>query len=176
MKGSIEAAFDELAKRWRPLLDVFKDNGQNCCFEVHPGEDIFDGETFEMFLARVNGHEACQIDHQQRAQHLQHPGHRQAAEALQPGGVLRRAETQLALTVCLQPDRRADERRDAGVDDGRRRQRLEGVQALVRGVVRMAFVLRDRSLGTTTMRPELASCTSKLSSMAEGATSALKNS
>ncbi len=28
------------AKRWQPLLDVFKDNGQNCCFEVHPGEDI----------------------------------------------------------------------------------------------------------------------------------------
>jgi sugar phosphate isomerase/epimerase len=59
--GLIEAAFDELAKRWKPLLDVFKDNGQNCCFEVHPGEDIFDGETFEMFLERVNGHEACHI-------------------------------------------------------------------------------------------------------------------
>jgi sugar phosphate isomerase/epimerase len=59
--GLIEAAFDELAKRWTPILDVFKDNGQNCCFEVHPGEDIFDGETFEMFLERVKGHEACQI-------------------------------------------------------------------------------------------------------------------
>ena len=59
--GLIEAAFDELAKRWRPILDVFKDNGQNCCYEVHPGEDIFDGTTFEMFLERVNGHEACQI-------------------------------------------------------------------------------------------------------------------
>ena len=59
--GLIEAAFDELAKRWKPILDVFKDNGQNCCFEVHPGEDIFDGETFEMFLERVNGHEACNI-------------------------------------------------------------------------------------------------------------------
>jgi sugar phosphate isomerase/epimerase len=59
--GLIEAAFDELARRWRPILDVFKDNGQNCCFEVHPGEDIFDGTTFEMFLERVNGHEACQI-------------------------------------------------------------------------------------------------------------------
>jgi sugar phosphate isomerase/epimerase len=59
--GLIEAAFDELAKRWRPILDVFRENGQNCCFEVHPGEDIFDGTTFEMFLERVNGHEACNI-------------------------------------------------------------------------------------------------------------------
>ena len=59
--GLIEAAFDELAKRWKPILDVFEDNGQNCCFEVHPGEDIFDGTTFEMFLERVKGHEACNI-------------------------------------------------------------------------------------------------------------------
>src|SRR6187399_3765611 len=59
--GLVEAAFDELAKRWKPILDVFKENGQNCCFEVHPGEDIFDGTTFEMFLGRVNGHEACNI-------------------------------------------------------------------------------------------------------------------
>jgi len=28
---------------------------------VHPGEDIFDGETFEMFLERVKGHKACHI-------------------------------------------------------------------------------------------------------------------
>jgi sugar phosphate isomerase/epimerase len=59
--GLIEAAFDELAKRWKPILDIFEANGQNCCFEVHPGEDIFDGETLEMFLERVNGHPACQI-------------------------------------------------------------------------------------------------------------------
>jgi len=59
--GLIEAAFDELAKRWKPILDIFEANGQNCCFEVHPGEDIFDGETFEMFLERVQGHKACNI-------------------------------------------------------------------------------------------------------------------
>jgi sugar phosphate isomerase/epimerase len=59
--GLIEAAFDELAKRWKPILDIFEENGQNCCFEVHPGEDIFDGETFEMFLDRVKGHKACNI-------------------------------------------------------------------------------------------------------------------
>jgi sugar phosphate isomerase/epimerase len=28
---------------------------------VHPGEDIFDGTTFEMFLERVKGHKACHI-------------------------------------------------------------------------------------------------------------------
>jgi sugar phosphate isomerase/epimerase len=59
--GLIDAAFDELARRWKPILDVFADNGQNCCFEVHPGEDIFDGTTFEMFLERVKGHKACHI-------------------------------------------------------------------------------------------------------------------
>ena len=44
-----------------PSSTCSKDNGQNCCFEVHPGEDIFDGETFEMFLERVKGHKACNI-------------------------------------------------------------------------------------------------------------------
>ena len=28
---------------------------------MHPGEDIFDGTTFEMFLERVQGHKACNI-------------------------------------------------------------------------------------------------------------------
>ena len=59
--GLIEAAFDELADRWKPILDIFEANGQQLRFEVHPGEDIFDGETFEMFLERVKGHKACHI-------------------------------------------------------------------------------------------------------------------
>jgi len=46
--GLIEAAFDELAKRWKPILDIFEANGQNCCFEVHPGEDIFDIKMFHV--------------------------------------------------------------------------------------------------------------------------------
>src|SRR5438445_7640485 len=59
--GLIETAFDELAKRWRPILDVFDENGVNACFEIHPGEDLHDGVTFEMFLERVGGHARCNL-------------------------------------------------------------------------------------------------------------------
>ncbi|WP_099824823.1 sugar phosphate isomerase/epimerase family protein [Oceaniglobus indicus] len=59
--GLIEAAFDELAKRWRPLLDHAEDCGVNVCYEIHPGEDLHDGITFEMFLERVNGHKRAMM-------------------------------------------------------------------------------------------------------------------
>jgi sugar phosphate isomerase/epimerase len=59
--GLIEAAFEELAKRWRPILDHFDENGIDVCYEIHPGEDLFDGETFEMFLERVDNHPRCNI-------------------------------------------------------------------------------------------------------------------
>jgi sugar phosphate isomerase/epimerase len=59
--GLIETAFDELARRWRPILDAFDDSGVDLCFEIHPGEDLFDGRTFEMFLERVDGHKRCRI-------------------------------------------------------------------------------------------------------------------
>ncbi|MDZ4134364.1 MAG: sugar phosphate isomerase/epimerase family protein, partial [Paracoccaceae bacterium] len=54
--GLIEAAFDELARRWRPLLDHAEDCGIDLCYEIHPGEDLHDGVTFEMFLDRVGNH------------------------------------------------------------------------------------------------------------------------
>lgn len=54
--GLIEEAFDELARRWRPLLDHAEECGIDLCYEIHPGEDLFDGTTFEMFLDRVGGH------------------------------------------------------------------------------------------------------------------------
>ena len=54
--GLIETAFDELARRWRPLLDKAEDCGVDICYEIHPGEDLFDGTTYEMFLDRVDGH------------------------------------------------------------------------------------------------------------------------
>jgi sugar phosphate isomerase/epimerase len=58
--GLIEEAFDELAKRWRPILDTFDNYGVDVCYEIHPGEDLHDGVTYEMFLERVNGHKrAC---------------------------------------------------------------------------------------------------------------------
>jgi sugar phosphate isomerase/epimerase len=59
--GLIETAFDELAKRWKPILDAFEGAGVNLCYEIHPGEDLHDGVTFEMFLERVGDHPACNI-------------------------------------------------------------------------------------------------------------------
>lgn len=61
--GLIDAAFDELAKRWLPIFDAFEDADCNVCFELHPGEDLFDGTTFEMFLERVNNHARCCINY-----------------------------------------------------------------------------------------------------------------
>ncbi|TAN02387.1 MAG: sugar phosphate isomerase/epimerase [Rhizobiaceae bacterium] len=54
--GLIETAFDELAKRWTPLLDYAEENGVDVCYEIHPGEDLHDGITYEMFLERVKNH------------------------------------------------------------------------------------------------------------------------
>ena len=59
--GLIETAFDELAKRWLPILNAFDDAGVDIGFEIHPGEDLHDGVTFEMFLERVNNHPRCNI-------------------------------------------------------------------------------------------------------------------
>ena len=59
-QGLIDAAFDELAKRWTPILDHFDDCGVDLCYEIHPGEDLFDGASYEMFLDKVNNHKrAC---------------------------------------------------------------------------------------------------------------------
>ena len=57
--GLVEAAFDELAKRWKPILDQFDNAGVDVCYEIHPGEDLHDGITYEMFLERVGNHPRC---------------------------------------------------------------------------------------------------------------------
>ena len=59
--GLVEDAFDELARRWKPILDVFDENGVDAAFEIHPGEDLHDGVTFEMFLERVGNHPRANI-------------------------------------------------------------------------------------------------------------------
>ena len=59
--GLVELAFDELAKRWHPILDSFEEAGVDIGFEIHPGEDLHDGITFEMFLERVKNHPRCNI-------------------------------------------------------------------------------------------------------------------
>jgi sugar phosphate isomerase/epimerase len=59
--GLIETAFDELTTRWKPILDEFDQLGVDLCFELHPGEDLHDGVSFDMFLDRVGGHKRCNI-------------------------------------------------------------------------------------------------------------------
>lgn len=59
--GLVETAFDELAKRWTPILNAFDKVGVDVCYEIHPGEDLHDGVTFEMFLERVKNHPRCNI-------------------------------------------------------------------------------------------------------------------
>jgi len=59
--GLVEEAFGELGKRWLPILNAFDEAGVNIGYEIHPGEDLHDGVTFEMFLERVNHHPRCNI-------------------------------------------------------------------------------------------------------------------
>lgn len=59
--GLVEAGFKELGARWRPILDAFEDAGVDVCFEIHPGEDLHDGATFERFLDEVKGHKRANI-------------------------------------------------------------------------------------------------------------------
>jgi sugar phosphate isomerase/epimerase len=61
--GLVERAFDELARRWRPLLDEADRAGIDFCFELHPGQDLHDGITFERFLERVDHHPRVKINY-----------------------------------------------------------------------------------------------------------------
>jgi sugar phosphate isomerase/epimerase len=60
-KGLVEEGFAELARRWKPILDVFEENGVDAAFELHPGEDLHDGVTFERFLEKVGNHPRCNM-------------------------------------------------------------------------------------------------------------------
>jgi sugar phosphate isomerase/epimerase len=59
--GLIDEAFKELAQRWLPILNAFEDAGVDACYELHPGEDLHDGATFERFLAAVGDHKRANI-------------------------------------------------------------------------------------------------------------------
>ncbi len=59
--GLIDEAFAELGRRWRPILDAFEDEGIDLAYEIHPGEDLHDGITFERFLAAVDDHPRASI-------------------------------------------------------------------------------------------------------------------
>lgn len=60
-KGLVEAGFRELARRWKPILDVFEENGVDICYEIHPGEDLHDGVSFERFWDATGQHARCNI-------------------------------------------------------------------------------------------------------------------
>ena len=59
--GLIDEAFAELARRWIPILNAFEDEGIDLAFELHPGEDLHDGATFERFLDLIQDHERASI-------------------------------------------------------------------------------------------------------------------
>ncbi len=59
--GLVDTGFEELAKRWLPILDEFDKCGVDVCYELHPGEDLHDGVTFELFLEKVNHHKRANI-------------------------------------------------------------------------------------------------------------------
>jgi sugar phosphate isomerase/epimerase len=58
--GLVDDGFKELANRWLPILNAFDEVGVDVCYEIHPGEDLHDGISYEMFLEKVNNHQrAC---------------------------------------------------------------------------------------------------------------------
>lgn len=67
----LQDAFAEQARRWRPILDVFDEHGVNLCYEIHPGEDLHDGLTFERFLEGVGHHPRCHMLYDPSHLHLQ---------------------------------------------------------------------------------------------------------
>jgi len=60
-KGLVEAAFKELAHRWLPILNEFDQCGIDLCYEIHPGEDLHDGLSYERFLTATGNHKRCNI-------------------------------------------------------------------------------------------------------------------
>lgn len=59
--GLVDEAFTELARRWKPILDIYDEAGVDFGFEIHPGEDVFDGATFDRLLEALDGHPRCKI-------------------------------------------------------------------------------------------------------------------
>ncbi|RMG88424.1 MAG: sugar phosphate isomerase/epimerase, partial [Bacteroidetes bacterium] len=60
-EGLVETGFKELARRWAPILEVAASVGVDVCYEIHPGEDLHDGVTFEMFREATGNHDRVRI-------------------------------------------------------------------------------------------------------------------
>ena len=54
----IDAGFDDFAKRWTPILDVYQELGIQYALEVHPTEIAFDIASAQRALKAVNNHPA----------------------------------------------------------------------------------------------------------------------
>jgi sugar phosphate isomerase/epimerase len=59
--GLVEDGFKELARLWKPILDEFDKHGVDVCYELHPGEDLHDGITYEKFLEATGNHPRARI-------------------------------------------------------------------------------------------------------------------
>jgi len=61
--GLVEEGFRELAARWKPILDFADQHGVDIAYELHPGEDLYDGATFEQFLEATGNHPRVNINY-----------------------------------------------------------------------------------------------------------------
>jgi sugar phosphate isomerase/epimerase len=59
--GLVEEGFKELAKRWVPILNAYDKAGIDLCYEVHAGEDLHDGVTFERFYEATGKHSRVKL-------------------------------------------------------------------------------------------------------------------
>jgi sugar phosphate isomerase/epimerase len=60
-QGLVETGFKELAKRWMPILNAFDEVGVDVCYEIHPGEDLHDGISYERFLEATGNHPRAKL-------------------------------------------------------------------------------------------------------------------
>ncbi len=61
--GLVEEGFKELATRWKPILDYADQHGVDIAYELHPGEDLHDGASFEMLLEATGNHPRVAINY-----------------------------------------------------------------------------------------------------------------
>ncbi|RPE12917.1 sugar phosphate isomerase/epimerase [Chitinophaga lutea] len=59
--GLVETGFKELGDRWLPILNEMDAHGIDLCYELHPGEDLHDGITFERFLEATGNHSRANL-------------------------------------------------------------------------------------------------------------------
>jgi sugar phosphate isomerase/epimerase len=50
----IDSGYEDFAKRWNPIIDVFEGEGVRFALEVHPGEIAYDYWTSKRALDAIN--------------------------------------------------------------------------------------------------------------------------